>query len=417
MCSIPSDGGTTNAEVAARHLGSSRQESRGGPGGSRSARRAMKPHFLILGAGFGGLELSTLLSEALGDSVAVTLIDRADAFVFGSSKLDVLFGRATASAVLSSYARFVKRGVTLRHETVTAIDPVTRRVTTNVGTHVADTVVIALGAEYDVSSTPGITLGENEFYSLSGAVHLRKILPSFTKGHAVIGVCGAPYKCPPAPSECALLLHDSLVARGVRNDCRVTLVNPLSSPVPPSPETSKALIAAFAERDIDYLPNRRVASVDSRRKAVVLDDGRELPCELFLGVPKNRASDVVVATGLTENGWVTVDQRTLQTKLAGVYAIGDIANSGAPKAGVFAETAARTVAANLVALFHQQEPTAKNPGAGSCYIEFGADRIARVDIDFFSGPKPTGAFHAPSRALRIDKEQFGASRQARWFGQ
>ena len=42
--------------------------------------------------------------------------------------------------------------------------------------------------------------------------------------------------------------------------------------------------------------------------------------------------------------------------------------------------------------------------------------VARVDVDFFSGPKPTGTFHAPSEALRADKHQFGASRRARWFG-
>jgi NADPH-dependent 2,4-dienoyl-CoA reductase/sulfur reductase-like enzyme len=55
----------------------------------------MSTRVVILGAGFGGLELSTMLSEALGDSVEVTLIDKNDAFVFGYSKLDVMFGRTT----------------------------------------------------------------------------------------------------------------------------------------------------------------------------------------------------------------------------------------------------------------------------------------------------------------------------------
>jgi len=373
-----------------------------------------KPRVLILGAGFAGLELSTLLSEALGDGVAVTLIDGAQGFVFGYSKLELLFGRATAQQVRLPYASFVKPGVTLRREVVTAIDPAARRVTTSAAVHEADILVIALGADLDVSTTPGITLGENEFYSVAGAEQLGRALPGFKQGHAVVGVCGAPYKCPPAPSECALMLHDTLTRRDLRGSCHITLVNPLPSPVPPSPDTSRALIAAFAERGIDYLPNRRVASVG--RKAVVLDDGRELPCDLFLGVPKNRAPDVVVASGLTENGWVTIDQRTLQTSFPGVYAVGDLANAGTPKAGVFAEGAAKTVAANLIASFRQQEPTAKNPGAGSCYIEFGAGRVARVDVDFFSGPKPTGAFQEPSTALRVEKEHFGASRAARWFG-
>jgi len=54
----------------------------------------MKKRILILGAGFGGLELSTSLSETLGESVEITLIDKSDFFVFGFSKLDVMFGRA-----------------------------------------------------------------------------------------------------------------------------------------------------------------------------------------------------------------------------------------------------------------------------------------------------------------------------------
>jgi sulfide:quinone oxidoreductase len=376
----------------------------------------VKPRIVILGAGFAGLELSTSLSEALGDSVDITLIDRSDSFMFGFAKLDVMFGHETLEATRLPYAEVAKPGVRLVRETVTAIDAPNRRVTTNAGTHEADFLVIALGADYDVSSTPGVTLGENEFYSVAGANHLRTVLPTFTKGNVVIGVCGAPYKCPPAPSECALMLHDFLSERGVRGDCTITYTNPLPVPVPPSPDTSKALLQAFAEREIKFIPNVRVVSVDAARSVVTLDNNTELPCDLFLGVPKNRAPDVVIATGLTENGWVTIDPRTLETKLPGVYAVGDLANTGAPKAGVFAEGAAKTVAANIIAQIRKQEQTAKNPGAGSCYIEFGAGRIARVDVDFFSGPKPTGTYREPSRELRADKEEFGRARRARWFG-
>ncbi len=47
---------------------------------------------LILGAGFGGLELATRLSEEVPDEVEVTLVDQNDSFVFGYSKLDVMNG-------------------------------------------------------------------------------------------------------------------------------------------------------------------------------------------------------------------------------------------------------------------------------------------------------------------------------------
>jgi sulfide:quinone oxidoreductase len=376
----------------------------------------MKTRILILGAGFGGLELSTSLSEALGDSIDVTLIDASDGFVFGFAKLDLLFGRSTEAAIRHPYADFAKPGVRLLRETITGIDPVARRVTTGGGVHEADILVVALGADYDVSETPGVVLGRNEFYSVAGAAHMSTVLPGFTGGNAVVGVCGAPYKCPPAPSECALMLHDYLSERGVREKSTITLVNPLGSPVPPSPETSKALLEAFAERGIVFMGGTKVVAVDEAARTVSLDNGSTLPCDLFLGVPRNRAADVVVASGMTEGGWVTVDPRTLATQWPGVYAVGDLAATGAPKAGVFAEGAAKAVAANIISRLRNEEETAKNPGFGSCYIEFGAERIAKVEVDFFSGPKPTGTFYGVSEELRADKTLFGSSRLSRWFG-
>ena len=88
---------------------------------------------VILGAGFGGLELATMLSEAVGDEVAVVLIDKSDAFVFGYSKLDVMFGRTPPDAVRLPYREIAKRGVRYLQETVIAIDPAARRVTTDAG--------------------------------------------------------------------------------------------------------------------------------------------------------------------------------------------------------------------------------------------------------------------------------------------
>jgi NADH dehydrogenase FAD-containing subunit len=84
----------------------------------------------VLGAGFGGLELSTLLSESLGDTVEVTVIDKSDYFIFGFSKLDLLFGHADARAVRLPYKNFTKLGVRMLQQTIASIDPVKRRVTT-----------------------------------------------------------------------------------------------------------------------------------------------------------------------------------------------------------------------------------------------------------------------------------------------
>jgi sulfide:quinone oxidoreductase len=375
----------------------------------------MKLRVVVLGAGFGGLELSTILSEELGDSLDLTLIDRNDSFFFGFSKLDVMFGRKAPDSVRIPYRNIVKPGVDFRQETITSIDPQARRVTTDKGTYNADVLVIALGADYDLNATPGLVDGGNEFYSFAGAERLREVLPTFSKGCAIVGVTSTPFKCPPAPSEAALLLHDYLITRGVRDACEISLVMPFGIPIPPSPATSKALIAAFAERGITFIPNRLVRALDPARRVAILDDKSEMPYDLFLGVPKHRVPDVVAASGMTYDGWITVNPDDLTTEFPGVYAVGDVTSVGTPKAGIFAEGAARTVAAEIIANVRGSEQPPIYRGIGSCYVEFGADQVGRVDVEFLAGP-PTGSFVKPSAALFAEKQNFGSSRRARWFG-
>ncbi len=159
-----------------------------------------------------------------------------------------------------------------------------------------------------------------------------------------------------------------------------------------------------------------MAALDPARGVAVLDDESELAFDLFLGVPKHRAPDVVIESGLTEDGYVPVDFATLRTRWPGVYAVGDVATAGGPMAGVFAAGAGRVVAQALLARFAGGEPPGRHLGQGTCYIEFGEGRVGGVEIDFLSGPERTGVFRAPSTELVAEKEAFGSTRRARWFG-
>lgn len=378
----------------------------------------MRTRVVVLGAGFGGLELTTILSDAFGEKIDIVLVDKADSFVFGYSKLDVMFGKRTAGEVRHAYRQIVKPGVRFVQSTVRSIDPVARRVVTDAGAFDADTLVVALGADYDVAATPGLAEGGHEFYSVSGAAALREVLPRFERGPAIVGITGKTFKCPPAPSETVLLLHDYLTGRGRRSATEISLIMPFGTPVPPSPDTSQALLAAFAARGIRFVKDSLVQSLDPVRKVAVLQDGTEMPFGLFLGVPVHRVPKVVAESGLAEaDGWIPVDKKTLATRFPGVYAVGDVNGVGTPKAGVFAEGSARVVAQALIAELRGGAPPAPYDGAGSCYVEFGNDLVARVDVNFLSGPKPTGTFTPPSDEIVAEKVLFGTSRLERWFGQ
>jgi sulfide:quinone oxidoreductase len=371
---------------------------------------------LILGAGFGGLELASALDTALGTDVDVTLVDQAEGFVFGFSKLDVMFGRVSADHVMHRYDDLAPRGVRFVRTTVRAIDAENRRVETDAGSLEGDVLVVALGADLHPEATPGLVEAGQEFYTEAGAFAARDVLDAFDGGNVVVAVTSTPFKCPPAPSETALLVHDHVAARGLLDRSTVSLVMPLGTPIPPSPAASEALLAEFARRGIAWHPGALVRSLDGATRTCALADGSELPFDLFLAVPVHRAPQVVLESGLAEGGWIPVDPLNLRTKFEGVYAVGDVTSVGTPKAGVFAEGQAAVVAAQLVALVRGDADSASYDGRGICYLEFGAGRVGKVEVTFMSGEAPRGALEGPSPDLAADKSRFGAERIERWFG-
>lgn len=371
---------------------------------------------LVLGAGFGGLELTAGLSERFGPDIDITLIDRSEHFVFGFSKLDVMFGKRTAAQVSNPYNSIAKPGVRFVRTTVRSIDPNAKRVETDEGAFEADFLVVALGADLDPSATPGLVEGGHEYYTNRGAFAVRDVLARFAGGRVVIGVTSTPFKCPPAPSETALLVHEYLTRRGLRSSSEIALVMPLSAPVPPVPTASEALLAAFAERDIEWHPQQLIVQLDPGANSLVFGDGATMPYDLFLGVPKHVVPQVVAESGMTVDGWVPVDPLTLQTSYPDVFAIGDVTSVGTPKAGVFAERQGSVVAELIAARINSQTSTRTYDGTGVCYVEFGDRRVARVDTTFAAGQAPFGEFDSPSEAISADKDEFGASRLRRWLG-
>ena len=359
--------------------------------------------------------MATALSDEFGDEHAVILIDKAEGFVFGFSKLDVMFGRATPSSVLHPYRDIDKPGLTFVRATVDSIDPVARRVETDGGAFEGDILVVALGAELHPGETPGLVEGGSEFYTVAGAFALRDELALFPGGRVVIGVTSTPFKCPPAPSETALLMHDYLSARGLRDVSTISLVMPFGIPIPPSPDASSALFDAFAERGIEWVPDRRVSGLDPGAKLAQCSDGSSIPYDLFLGVPVHRAPSAVTDSALAVDGWIPVDPLTLETRFPDVYAVGDVTSVGTPKAGVFAEGQAAVVARRIIFQLRGERSSDTYDGKGICYLEFGQDRVGKVSVTFLSGQAPAGGMEGPSEAIAADKKVFGTSRIQRWF--
>ena len=373
---------------------------------------------MILGAGFGGLELATRLSETIADEVSVTLIDRNDSFFFGFSKLEVMLGRQTAEEIKLPYRDFVKDGVEFRRETVTGVDPAGRRVATDVGSYDADYLVVALGADYDFAATPGFEQGGHEYYTLAGAERLHDALADFNGGKVLVSVLGQPFKCPPAPFEGSFMLDEHFKQQGIRDSVEMATTFPMGRPVPVTGEVSAMFREGLAARGVEELPEHLVTGIDPATRTAQLASGGTLPYDLFVGIPIHRAPAVLADTGLVENNWVPVDQSNLRTPFPGVYALGDVCSGPrtVPKAGIFAEAAARVVADDIAASIARSEPPKPYEGSGVCYAEFGGGLVSKVEVNFLRGDAPEARRNDPSLEFAAEKDEFGAVRRARWFG-
>jgi sulfide:quinone oxidoreductase len=375
---------------------------------------------VILGAGFGGLELSTQLAERLAGQVEVTLIDERDAFVVGFAKIEVLFGRATPEQVRNPYRALKAPGVEFKQERVLSLDPAAKTVSTSRGTYQADLLVVALGAEVDASATPGLEQGGHEFYTLEGAQKLAAALPKVRRGPILIGILGMPYKCPPAPFEVALQLHDWLVRAGKRGESSIRVLSPAPVPLPVSPQGSEKLLELMRERGIFFTPGALVTELEPAKKMAVLKTGERFAYELFMAVPVHRVPLPVEKSPLAPKGWVQVNAETLETAFEGVYALGDVTSipvgqGAVPKAGAFADRAARSVADDIVHKVTGQGPRGRFDGVGACYLEFGEGNVAKIEADYFSGPSPQVNFVGPSLEFKPHKTAFAEDRLARWF--
>jgi len=250
--------------------------------------------------------------EALADRLDLTLIDKSDSFVFGFSKLDVMFGRKTPDAVRLAYRNIAKPGVRFRQEAITAIDPVARRVTTDGGTYDADVLVVALGADYDPGATPGSPKAATSSIQLPApsaygrCCHLLERPRDCRRDLSTV-------QCPPARARprccCTTISPGAVCATPAKSasSCR-SASRFLRRPRPPG-------VARRLRRAGYHLrPNRLVRALDPARCVAILDDASEMPYDLFLGIPKHRVPDVVAASGMTENGWIPVNPKNLSTR-------------------------------------------------------------------------------------------------------
>ncbi len=374
---------------------------------------------LILGGGFGGVAAARRLKQKLDENDEVILVDRRAYFMVGFRKTWALVDQSTLEAGQRPLDSLTSLGVRVLQASVTKIDPNGGMVSIDGQQFSADALIVALGAELAPETIPGFQQYAFNVYDPDDIPRAAQALREFQGGKLVLGIFGAPYKCPPAPYEMAILINDSLKRRGVKASVEVFSPQPMSLPIL-SQVSCDLIESRLADQGITFLPNHKATAVEAGH---VLFANERRPFDLLLGVPPHRAPTVVRESGLADgSGWVPVNPRTLETSFPGVYAIGDVAKIAMangkplPKAGVFAEAMGETVADRIAAIFDGQEPTATFKGEGGCYLEVGTGQAMMVKGQFLAEPEPEVILTEASSKYLEQKLHFETERLQTWFG-
>ncbi|MBI4305768.1 MAG: NAD(P)/FAD-dependent oxidoreductase [Chloroflexi bacterium] len=386
---------------------------------------------LILGGGWGGMTVATVLRGLVSQQHRIQVVERKDDFYLCLSLPWVMTGeRKYPSEVSRPMSKLSRAGVEWVHGNVRRIDPEKRIVEVDSNVLQADYLVIAMGARLAPGAVPGFTDSAFDLYTPRGANDLHHRLSEFDGGRVVILVSRAPFRCPAAPYEAAFLAEWMLRRRGVRARAEIAVYTPERHPMPVAgPIIGQALASLLSERSIQYHPQHSVTWVDGPSKMLRFD-ALEVTWDLLIGIPPHVAPKPVKEAGLTDStGYIPVhpqtleilaDVETLSTRFPGVYAIGDATSVRLlnqmllPKAGIFAEAEARVVAQNIAAQINGKEPLARFDGRGMCYIEVGDGLAARSSGNFYAYPAPTVTLEPPSPRFKHEKEDYEAPLKT-WF--
>ncbi|MEW6034626.1 MAG: FAD/NAD(P)-binding oxidoreductase [Chloroflexota bacterium] len=369
---------------------------------------------LILGGGVGGLVAANELRRRLGAEHRVLVVERSGQHVFIPSLPWVMAGWRGPDQITKELRRMVLPGVDVVQAQVKGIDTSRQKVSTDSRELGYDYLVVALGAELTPEAVPGYIEAAHNFFTLEGVTRLARVLKDFPGGKVAVVVSRLPYKCPAAPYEAALLLHDVFRRRGLLERIDLRVFTPENLPMPVAgPVLGQAVKGMLEEKGIGFHPAVQLTSIDPGARQLRFQDGVTAAFDLLVAVPPHRAPAALNGSGLAdETGWLTVDRRTLRTRVGNVYAVGDVTRiilpngKPLPKAGVFAHAEAQVVARNIADDILGTRPEARFDGLGYCWIEMGGGVAGFASGDFYAEPDPVVKLARPGRVWHWGKVLF-----------
>lgn len=357
---------------------------------------------VVLGGGVGGIVAANTLRRKLDRKHRVVLIEKEEWHSFAPSFLWVMTGERQPSQVRTPLKKLLADGIEFVLAEVNAIDSHARQVHTSAGRRAFDFLVIALGAALAPEALAGLGDDAHTFYTLHGAERLSGALSRFKGGRIAVVVASMPYKCPGAPHEGSMLIADVFRRRGLSDGVQVDLYTPEAQPMPVAgPQLGAAVQGMLKQKAIGFHPLHKLQAVNNSTRTLTFENGTSVEYDLLVVIPPHRAPRALEGSGLLNPaGWVPVDAQTLETRISGIYAIGDITAISIPgrwkpdvpmmlpKAGVFAHAQGEIAAARIASAIAGHASQEVFDGNGYCMLESGADEAGFAFGNFYAEPSP-----------------------------
>ena len=379
------------------------------------------PHVLILGGGFGGLSAANELRNILPSSrVKITVIDKKNWFMVGFAKLWIMNGSRTFENSTGSLSALSKKEINFLNEEILKIDLENKQVKTKSNILTYDYLIIALGAVLAPQKIPGLLENGMNLYDYKESEKIHEKIMNLNSGIIAISIMGIPYKCPPAPFEASLLIDSMLRDAGVRESIQIHFYSPAPITLPAAgPEISKKILSLINSENIIFHDSCKIKSIEKNK--LIFQNGKEAIFDLLLAIPPHIAPKVIYESGLAkEDGFIPIN-RDCKTTFENVYAVGDVTTltvidtMTVPKAGVFAEGEAITVAQNIISNIQSKNELLLFDGKGGCFIESGRDTASIIEVDMFTESKPTTKLTEFTSKHLDEKLQFEKERLSKWL--
>jgi sulfide:quinone oxidoreductase len=231
---------------------------------------------------------------------------------------------------------------------------------------------------------------------------------------------GMPYKCPPAPFEASLLIDSMLREEGVRGSVQIHFYSPAPITLPAAgPEISQQILNLINSENIVFHDSCKIKLVEKNK--LIFQNGEEANFDLLLAIPPHVAPKIIYDSGLAKDGGFIPINRDCKTPFENVYAVGDVTTlvvtdmMAVPKAGIFAEGEAITVAQNIISKIQSKKESSLFDGKGGCFIESGRDTASIIEVDMFSEPKPSTKLTESTAKHLDEKIQFEKERLSKWL--